>query len=83
MRGVSLPVCASSRSPWRMTKTAFSLQRMVLNTSAMSASPMESMGMVATGVSTQFGSTGVVAELAGFSEVAAELKASWTAEELD
>jgi hypothetical protein len=42
-----------------MMNTAFSLQRTLLNTSAMSASPLVSRAIVATGVSTQPGSSGV------------------------
>jgi hypothetical protein len=46
---------------------------------------MESMGMVATGVSTQFGSRGAVLALDAGVGVVAELEISgvWTAEELD
>ena len=85
MRGDNFVWSLSSRSPWRRTKTAFSLQRTLLNTSAMSASPMESMGSVATGASTQFGSRGVVPALDAGGSAVAELEISgvWTTEELD
>ena len=59
-----------------MTNTAFSLQRTLLNTSAMSASPMESVEIAATGVSVQFGSSGAALALEAGGSAVAELDTS-------